>query len=148
MRTMFLLLAGLLWSGHATAQAAEENCPELPAGAALGWEAVQGPDFVFCKAISETDGNQAFSVLLGPDPVFRPERALREDGGVIDGHKVRWYRGDVATRRDVHVRETLVELGRRSNAHVVVRADSEELLARNLQLAEAMRFRATAVGGD
>lgn len=148
MRTMSLLLAGLLWSGHATAQAAEENCPELPAGGALGWEVAHGPDFVFCKAVNEADGSQAFSVMIGPDPLFRPERALRDDAAVIDGHKVRWYRGDVATRRDVHVRETLVELGRRSNAHIVVRADSEERLARNRQLAEAMRFRANAVGGD
>lgn len=148
MRTIFLLLAALLWWGQASAQSAEENCPELPAGAALGWDVVNGPDFVFCKAIRQADGIQAFSVLIGPDPVFRADRALRERDGVIDGHRVRWYRGDVATRRDVHVRETLVELGRRSNAHIVVRADSEEQLARNRQLAEALRFNATAVGGD
>ena len=133
MRTTSLLLAGLLWSSHATAQAAEENCPELPAGAALAWEVAHGPDFVFCKAISQADGSQAFSVMLGPDPLFRADRALRENDAVIDGHKVRWYRGDIATRREVQVRETLVELGRRSNAHIVVRADSEERLAHNLR---------------
>ncbi len=148
MRMMFVLMAGLLWSSHVAAQAADENCPELPVGASLGWEVAQGPDFVFCKAISQTDGSQAFSVMLGPDPVFRPDRALRDDSAVIDGHKVRWYRGDIATRRDTHVRETLVELGRRSNAHIVVRADSEDRLAHNRQLAESLRFRATAAGGD
>ena len=148
MRTMSLLLAGLLWSGHATAQAAEENCPELPAGVTLDWDVAHGPDFVFCKAISRDDGSQAFSVMIGPEPVFRADRSLRDESAVIDGHEVRWYRGDVATRRDVHVRETLVELGRRSNAHIVVRAGSEERLAHNRQLAEALRFRATAVGGD
>jgi len=148
MRTMFLLVAGLLWAGQGSAQAAEENCPELPTGAGVAWDVVQAPDFVFCKAIRESDGTQAFSVMLGPDPTFRPERGMREETGVIDGHRVRWYRGDVATMREVHVRETLVELGRRSNAHIVVRADTEDLLVRNQQLAEAMRFRATAVGGD
>lgn len=148
MRTIFLLLATVLWLGQAPAQAAEENCPELPAGAPLAWDVVNGPDFVFCKAISQADGSQAFSVLIGPDPVFRADRALRERDGVIDGHRVRWYRGDVATRRDVHVREALVELGRRSNAHIVVRAESEEQLAHNRQLAEAVRFNATALGGD
>ena len=148
MRTMILLLAGLLWSGHATAQAAEENCPELPTDAVVTWDVVQGRDFVFCKAIRDSDGSQALSVMLGPDPAFRPERGMREETALIDGHKVRWYRGEVATVREVHVRETLVELGRRSNAHIVVRADSEDLLAQNQQLAEALRFRATAVGGD
>jgi len=144
----FLLVAGLLWSGQGSAQAADENCPELPAGADVAWEVVQGSDFVFCKGIRGSDGSQALSVMLGRDPSFRPERGMREQTAVIDGHKVRWYRGDVATVREVHVRETLVELGRRSKAHIVVRADSEDLLARNQQLAEALQFRATAVGGD
>lgn len=148
MRTIFLLVAGLLWSSQGSAQAAEENCPELPTGAAVAWDVVHGPDFVFCKAIRDSDGTQALSVMLGPDPSFRPERGMREQTALIDGHKVRWYRGEVATVREVHVRETLVELGRRSNAHIVVRADSEDLLAQNQQLAEALRFRATAVGGD
>jgi hypothetical protein len=147
MKTMSLLLMALLCSGHAAAQAAEENCPDLPAGVELDWDVVNGPDFVFCKAMLG-DGSQAFSVRLGPDPNFRPERSLREESALIDGHKVRWYRGEVATRRDVHVREALVELGRRSNAHIVVRADSEDMLARNLRLAEALRFRPDAVGGD
>jgi len=148
MKSMFLLLAGLLWSGHAFAQAAAENCPELPAGTDLSWDVVHGPDFVFCKAIRDSDGTQAFSVMLGSDVPFRPDRSLREEDARIDGRKVRWYRGEVATRRDVLVRETVVELGRRSTAHVVVRADSEELLAHNRRLAERMRFRDTAMGGD
>ena len=148
MKSMFLLLACLLWSGHAVAQSAAENCPELPAGSDLSWGVVNGPDFVFCKAISGADGSQAFSVMLGSEVSFRPDRSLREEDARIDGHKVRWYRGEVATRRDVLVRETVVELGRRSVAHVVVRADSEDLLAANRQLAERMRFRDTAMGGD
>jgi len=145
---MPLLLAGLLWSGLAAAQAADENCPELPEGSGLDWQVVHGPDFVFCKAIHAVDGTQALSVMIGSGSTFKPERGMREENAVIDGHKVRWYRGDVATRREVHVRETLVELGRRRDAHIVVRADSEDLLARNQRLAEALRFSPVAVGGD
>jgi len=148
MKSMVLLLAGLLWPGLALAQSAAENCPELPAGSDLSWDVVNGPDFLFCRAISAADGTQAFSVMLGSDVPFRPDRSLREEEARIDGRKVRWYRGEVATRRDVLVRETLVELGRRSNAHIVVRANSEDLLAQNRMLAERMRFRDTAMGGD
>src|SRR5690606_21323649 len=103
---------------------------------------------VFCKAIRASDGTQAFSVMLGRESPFRPVREMREENARIDGHNVRWYRGEVATRRNVLVRETLVDLGRRSSAHIVVRADSEDLLAENRRLAERLRFRATAVGGD
>lgn len=148
MKRLSLLLVCLLGGGQAMAQPADDTCPQLPAGAGLVWELVQGPDFVFCKALDATDGRQALSVMIGPDPVFRPDRALREDTAMIDGHKVRWYRGDVATQRELHVRETLVPLGRRRNAHVVVRADSESMLARNRQFAEALRFDQGAVGGD
>ncbi|TYT25456.1 hypothetical protein FZO89_03810 [Luteimonas viscosa] len=140
------LLAGLLWSGYAFAQSATENCPDLPPGTDLGWEVVEGPDFVFCKAIRASDGTQAFAVMLGSESPFRPTRGLREEDAEIDGHDVRWYRGEVATRQNVLVRETLVELGRRNTAHIVVRADSEDLLAENRRLAEGMRFR--GVGGD
>ncbi len=148
MKSTFLLLAGLLWSSHAVAQAAAENCPELPPDSNLTWDVVGGPDFVFCKAISSVDGTQAFSVMLGSETPFRPNRHLREEDSQIDGHEVRWYRGEVVTRRNVLVRETAVELGRRNMAHIVVRANSEDLLAQNRALAERMRFRETAVGGD
>ena len=148
MKRLSLLLVGLLWGGQAVAQPADDACPQLPAGAGLVWELVQGPDFVFCKALDAADGHQALSVMIGPDPLFRPDRALREDTATIDGHKVRWYRGDVASQRELHVRETLVPLGRRRNAHVVVRADSEPMLLRNRQFAEALRFGQGAVGGD
>jgi len=148
MKSKYLLLAVLPWPGLALAQSVAENCPELPAGSSLHWEAVAGPDFVFCKAMREPDGTQAFSVMLRAESAFRPERALREEKAVIDGRKVSWYRGEVATQQNVHVRETLVELGRKSTAHIVLRADSETQLAENRWLAENLRFRPASVGGD
>jgi hypothetical protein len=148
MKPKVLLLAGLLCAGQAFAQTAAENCPELPQGADVTWDVVNGPDFLFCRAILLSDGSQALSVMLGPESTFRPDRNLRAEESWIDGRKVRWYRGEIATRREQHVRETLVELGRRNTAHIVVRADSEDRLAQNLMLAERMRFRDTAVGGD
>ena len=147
MRTMVLLLSGLLSSIPVPAANAGERCPSLPAGSGLHWEVVDGPDFVFCKAIRSADGVQALSVMLGAQPSFRPDRSLREGDAMIDGRRVRWYRGDMAGQRDVHVRETVLELGRRRAAHVVVRADSEQALARHLQVAGSLRFDALAAGG-
>ncbi len=148
MKSMYLLSVALLWPGLALAQSVAENCPELPSGSSLHWEALAGPDFVFCKAMREADGSQVFSVMLRAESTFRPERGLREEKALIDGHKVSWYRGEVATRQDVHIRETLVELGKRNTAHIVLRADSEAQLAENQLLAERLRFRPTSVGGD
>ena len=59
---------------------------------------------------------------------------------------MRWYRGRWRPAATC-VRETLVELGRRHTAHIVVRG-SEARLAENRMLAERVRFRATAMGGD
>lgn len=148
MKAMSLLSVLLLWTGAAQAQSAVEHCPELPADGGLAWEVVNGAEFVYCKAVRLSDGSQVFSVNLARESSFRPTRTLRDGDSVIDGHEVRWYRGEVATRRTVEVREALVELGRRSTAHIVVRAESGPELAQNRRLAEGMRFRPTSVGGD
>lgn len=146
MKTKWWLIV-LLWPACAFAQASSENCPELPAGSGLDWDAAEHTDFVYCKAM-RADGSQAFAVMLRAESSFRGERHLREESAVIDGHKVRWYRGEVAMQPGVQVRETLLELGRRNTAHIVVRATSEEQLAHSLRLAEGLRFRNTALGGD
>ena len=147
MKSMYLLIALALAPVHAFAQAVEERCPELPPGSELIWSASEGPDFTYCRAL-RADGEQAFSVMLRPESSFRGTRSLREEEAVIDGHKVRWYRGEVALRPDTLVRETLVELDRRRTAHFMLRAGSEEQLARNMRAAESVRFRTANVGGD
>lgn len=153
MKSTFLLLAALLSPVLlsplvAHAQSDDERCPQLPAGGGLAWEVSEGPDFLYCKAMRDGDGSQAFAVMLREESDFRGDRGLRDAAAVIDGHKVRWYRGDLAMPTNVLVRETLLELGRNSTAHIVVRARSEEQLAENRRLAEGLRFGGSAVGGD
>src|SRR5690606_2376099 len=125
MKSKWLLLAGLLWSGHALAQGAAENCPELPSGAELTWDVVNGPDFLFCRAIRIDDGSQAFSVRLGRDCGCRAERSRREEGGRTAGQKGGGARGEGAAGGGVRVRGPGGGLGRRHTAHSVVRAGSE-----------------------
>lgn len=138
-----LPLAALLASSTALAQSA--NCPELPVSSALSWEAMDGPDFTYCKAMRD-DGSQAFAVMLRADSDFREQRSLREgDEVLIDGHPVHWYRGEV---QNGLVRETVVEIDRDRSAHIVLRAQSEEQLVDTQRVAEAMRFADVRVGSN
>lgn len=121
-------------------------CPELPATTGLSWESSAGEDFLFCKAVRE-DGFQAFSVMLRGEEEsrFRERFSLREEKGLIDGHEVRWYRGNVP---DAIVRETLIELDDDLTAHIMLRVDNEEQLAESLRLAESIRFGDTRMGSN
>lgn len=140
----WLPLAAVLTSPVAAAQAT--SCPELPATAGMSWEKLDGPDFIYCKAMREDDGHQAFAVMLRSDAQFRTRRSHREGSQVsIDGHQVYWYRGDVPNGI---VRETLLELDRNSTAHIVVRAGSEGELADSQRIAERMRFRDGRLGSN
>ncbi len=119
-------------------------CPELPATTGLTWESSEGGDFLFCKALRE-DGFQAFSVMLREESQFRERFGLREEKGLIDGHEVRWYRGNVP---DAIVRETLIELDNDLTAHIMLRVENEEQLAESLRLAESIRFGDTRMGSN
>lgn len=123
------------------------TCPELPASSGLSWESSAGEDFLYCKAVRE-DGHQAFSVMLrdGESP-FRERFSLREEKGLIDGHKVRWYRGQLANK-DAIVRETLIELDDGLTAHIMLRVEDEQQLADSLRQAETLRFGDTRVGSN
>ncbi|TWT20726.1 hypothetical protein [Luteimonas wenzhouensis] len=143
-RLLFLYIAALL-PLPALAQA-PATCPELPASSGLSWESTQGDDFLFCKAVRE-DGFQAFSVMLREESTFRERFGLREEKGVIDGHKVRWYRGQLPNR-DAIVRETLIELDDGLTAHIMLRVEDERQLADSLRLAGMLRFNDTRVGSN
>lgn len=114
------------------------TCPVLPAATGLSWEASPGTDFLYCKAMRE-DGHQAFSVMLRVGSPFRERFALREERAVIDGHKVRWYRGQLANEEAI-VRETLIELDDGLTAHIVLRAGNALQLAESQRLAGLLRF--------
>ncbi|WP_202845616.1 hypothetical protein [Luteimonas saliphila] len=140
-----LAIAALLLPLPALAQSVG-NCPELPAAGGLGWEATQGDDFLFCKAVRE-DGTQVFSVMLRAESPFRERFSLREEKGTIDGHDVRWYRGVLALQ-DAIVRETLIELDDDLTAHIMLRVETEQQLAESLKLAEGLRFHDSRIGSN
>lgn len=123
------------------AAGAADGCPQFPAGSDLRWERRDVPGMVFCKALA-ADGGERFSVTLGDSLPFRPDGALGAGRGTIDGRKVRWYRGSDAFRPGVVIRETLLKLGRGREAHIVIRAPSEEALAEWTPLVENLRFEA------
>ena len=143
----WLPLAVLLLPLHASAQTAG-HCPELPAGSGLTWEAMDGPDFLYCKAMPGDGGEQAFSVMLREEANFRPRRALRAEQAVIDGQEVHWYRGEVAAQPNLIVRETLVELPNKRTAHIMLRAGSEEQRADSQRIAEGLRFADARLGSN
>ena len=130
-------LAALLLPLQAFAQAG--SCPELPTGSGLEWQMSEGAGFLYCRAVREADGSQAFSVMLRAESPMRERMSLREERGEIDGHEVRWYRGVIADQSAI-VRETAIELDDDLFAHVVLRADSEQQLAESRRLAEGLRF--------
>jgi len=136
-------LAALLLPLQALAQTG--SCPELPTASGLEWQMSDGAGFLYCRAIRASDGSQAFSVMLRDESPMRARSSLREESGEIDGHEVRWYRGDIANQSAI-VRETAIELDGDLFAHVVLRADSEEQLAESRRLAEGLRFSDTRLG--
>ena len=115
-------------------------CPNLPAGDGLRWERLDGPGFVFCKAIRNSDGSEAFAVTVAADSPFQPNRRNRAEQASIDGRSGYWYRSEIAADPDAIARETLVEIDARHVAHISLRATSEEQKAEAMRLAQGLRF--------
>jgi len=135
----WLSLAALLAPFQAFAQTTV-TCPQLPADGGLRWETSEGPDFLYCKAVRDADGEQAFGVMLRQKSPFRTYRARRTEEAIIGGREVHWYRGNVSSQPDAIVRETLVELDNGFTAHIMLRADSEEERAEKQRLVERLQF--------
>lgn len=134
-----LPLACLLFAGAAQAQSAGE-CPLLPIDSGLSWQKLNGPDFVFCKAIRTSDNAEILAVTISRNSPFQPSRNNRAEKAVIDGHEVRWYRGEIASAPDMQVRETLIELEDGREAHISMRAASEDELLIAQKRAESLHF--------
>lgn len=139
-----LLAALLLCAVPAQALA---TCPMLPAGAGLVWQRINGPDFMFCKAIRD-DGQQVFAVRVSADAVFKPRRTQRAEASVIDGQEVHWYSRQDPFEPQAVIRETLVEIDDDHIAHIILRASSEAELAQIRRTAEGMRFADARVGSQ
>jgi hypothetical protein len=134
-----LPLACLLTAGAAHAQSSLD-CPQLPADSGLVWKVMAGEDFVFCKALRESDSGEAFAVTIAKDSPFEPKRVDRAEPAVIDGHEAWWYRGEIASAPDAQVRETLIDLGDGRVAHISLRARTPAELAGILKEAESLQF--------
>ncbi|MCR6664060.1 MAG: hypothetical protein NVV60_13160 [Luteimonas sp.] len=119
---------------------AADGCPRLPQGSELRWEQRDVPGMVFCKALSTIDGAEMFSVTLGASLPFRPVGSQQSGRGTVAGQRVRWYRGNDGFDPDAVLRETLLKLGRGREAHIVVRAHSEDALEQRMQLVETIGF--------
>ena len=141
-----LVLAASMASAHAQESQDAGNCPQLPASSELTWEykATGGSDF--CRAL-RADGSEAFGLYISRKANFEPKRGNRAETGVIDGQSVYWYKGELATRPDVEVRETLVELPDGRVAHIWLQAQGPELV-RTLNQAQAIRFPATRLSSN
>jgi hypothetical protein len=137
------LLLGV--AGIAHAQSAG-SCPDLPAAIGLSWEHRAGPGYDFCSALY-ADRSQAFTVYIGRESPFKPHRGNREERGMLDGREIRWYRGEIAAEPGAQVRETLIELADGRVAHIWLRAPDATSLARQLEIAENLRFRAMPISG-
>lgn len=135
-----LPLAFLLVAGAAHAQSAGE-CPLLPGESGMTWKTLVGQDFVFCKAIRDSDSAEIFAVTIAKESPFEPRRVDRAEETTIDGHAGYWYRSEIASAPDAQVRETLVELDDGRVAHISLHAASEAELANVLKEAEALQFR-------
>lgn len=135
---VFACLAGACGACAPAARAAE-GCPQFPDGSELRWERRDVPGMVFCKALA-ADGGERFSVTLGESLPFRPDGKLNVGRGTVDGRKVRWYRGSDGFLPGVVIRETVLRLGGGREAHIVIRAPSEDTLVEWMPLVENLRF--------
>ncbi len=134
-----LVLAGM---ATANAQAQDQgNCPQLPADSGLAWEYRASGDSDFCRAL-RADGSEAFGLYISRKANFEPKRGNRAEPGMIDSQSIYWYKGELATKPDVEVRETLVELTDGRVAHIWLQSGQQELRT-NIQQAQSIRFPAT-----
>lgn len=141
-----LVLAGSMASAHAQESNDGGNCPQLPANAGLTWEYKASGDSDFCRAL-RADGSEAFGLYISRKANFEPKRGNRAEEAVIDGQTIYWYKGELATKPDVQVRETLVQLPDGRVAHIWLQAAAPEL-SPALNQVQSIRFPATRLSSN
>lgn len=119
-------------------------CPMLPDTAQLHWQHRAGSDGSdVCRALRDSDNSEAFGLYIAKKSPFQPKRGDRAEAGTIDGRAMHWYRGELAGKPDVQVRETLIQLDDGRSAHIWLQADSPEKLTEALGQSQSMRFPST-----
>ena len=139
-QTAILLMA--FASFGATAQDVPGACPSLPADAGLQWKTLEGPGFLFCRAIRDSDGSEAFAVTISGDSPFDPRRSDRAERTNIAGQQEHWYQSEIAGAENAIARETLIKLGSGNVAHISLRAVSDTQLQDTLRQVSELRFNA------
>lgn len=132
------VLVGLLYAGSAQAQQ-QDGCPQLPPSSQLVWEHKPNAGSDLCRAL-RNDGSEAFGMYISNKSPFVPKRGDRAEAGNIDGKPMFWYRGELAGKPDVQVRETVLELGDGRVAHIWLQAASPDKLGEVLGLTQGLRF--------
>jgi hypothetical protein len=140
MKPLISLPLLLGWTGIAYAQAYGE-CPQLP-NAQLTWEHRAHGDSDLCRAI-RADGSEAFGLSITPEAPYELKRSKRKGPGTVNGQRVYWYQGELATQPDTLVRETMFELDDGRSVHLWLQANSEAQLTQQLGIVQALRFDAT-----
>lgn len=141
MKTLAKLVAAnlLAFAPFAASAQAASICPALPSDAGLHWEQLDGPGFLFCRALAE-DGSEAFAVTISHKSPFKPSRSHRAETGSVAGQSVHWYRSEIAGTGTEIARETLVELGDDDVAHISLRAANDGAKDRAMQQVQALQF--------
>ncbi|RDZ27841.1 hypothetical protein [Lysobacter silvisoli] len=132
------VLVGLLYAGSVQAQS-QDGCPQLPPSSQLAWDHKANAGSDFCRALRE-DGSEAFGMYIAAKSPFVPKRGDRAEAGTIDGKPMYWYRGELAGKPDVQVRETLLELGDGRVAHIWLQAANPAQLGEIQNLTQGLRF--------
>lgn len=115
------------------------DCPVLAADLAgvLRWEVIRVPERLFCRAIEQQTGREAFALSISREHPFRPRRADFVETSTVFGQEVRWYRG--ANSNEL-IREALIELNEDQAVHVFLRAENPQALAASLQMVSSLQL--------
>ncbi len=118
------------------------QCPSLSAthSAEIRWEAISTPDMLFCRAVLQAGGEEAFALTISRDSPFKPRRSNRAEVGQLGGAALQWYSGENATSLQDIVREALVATANERKVHIFMRATDADAIARRQRMVESLEI--------
>lgn len=134
-----------MFAGTACAQSIE--CPTLPPDAATDfhWSVLQTDSALLCRALSNAADQEAFAITVTKKSPFKPDRAMREEQGKLQGRLLWWYRTEIAGRPDEFAREALLELDSGRFVHVSIRTEDAGTMSQYQQLVQRLTFAPSTV---